>query len=284
MGREIVGLIPAAGEGRRISPIPCSKEIYPIEYRGQDADLPTGPRVACDFLLESIRLAGAAKAFVILRQGKWDIPAYLGDGTRVGVDLGYLMIGPSHGVPWTLDQAFPFVREDLVLFGFPDILFRPEDAFDRVLERLRHSEAEIVLGLFPADKPHKMDMVELDGNGWIESIEIKPTRTKLEYTWLIAAWTPAFTRFLHEQVRGAAAPVVPDELGGERELYIGDIVQAGIEMGMAVDSVCFPEGSYIDIGTPDDLARAVRWGLSPRGRSQEGLPTQVDARNSFLNS
>jgi len=45
---------------------------------------------------------------------------------------------------------------------------------------------------------------------------------------------------------------------GPRELYIGDVIQAAIHNGLRVETVLFPEGIYIDIGTPEDLAKAVR--------------------------
>jgi glucose-1-phosphate thymidylyltransferase len=31
--REIIGLIPAGGVAERLSPLPCSKEIYPIGFK-----------------------------------------------------------------------------------------------------------------------------------------------------------------------------------------------------------------------------------------------------------
>ena len=85
----------------------------------------------------------------MLRDGKWDIPSYFGEGESSVVSLAYVVIADSIGPADTLDRAYPFVKNDTVLFGFPDILFGPDDAFERLLNRLHESEAEIVLGLFP---------------------------------------------------------------------------------------------------------------------------------------
>jgi glucose-1-phosphate thymidylyltransferase len=59
-------------------------------------------------------------------------------------------------------------------FGFPDIIFQPEDAFVQLLARQASTKAGIVLGLFPTDQPQKVDMVDLDDDGRIRLIEIKP--------------------------------------------------------------------------------------------------------------
>ena len=52
--RETIGLIPAGGQGNRISPIPCSKEIYPI---GFDESEEARPKAVCHYLLEKMRFA-----------------------------------------------------------------------------------------------------------------------------------------------------------------------------------------------------------------------------------
>ena len=73
------------------------------------------------------------QAYIVLRPGKWDIPAYFGDGSILNMHLAYLMLGVPFGVPFTLDQAYPFVRYATVAFGFPDILFEPEDGFVQIV-------------------------------------------------------------------------------------------------------------------------------------------------------
>ena len=88
---KIVGLIPAAGIAERISPLPCSKEIFPIGIQTNGRKKPR-PKVVCTYLLEKMSAAGITKAHIILRKGKWDIPAYLGDGSIVNMHLSYLIM------------------------------------------------------------------------------------------------------------------------------------------------------------------------------------------------
>lgn len=236
----------------RLSPLPFSKELFPIGFR-QFQDGPR-PIPVCFYLLERMRLAGIGRVYIVLRNGKWDIPAYLGDGTGWNIHLAYLIMGLPFGAPYTVDQAFPFIQDKIVAFGFSDIIFQPEDAFIRLLGRQKETDADIVLGLFPVDQPKKWDMVKVDGNGRIRRISKRPVRTKLRYTWIISVWTPVFSTFMHEYL------IEIQEAGAQRqqELFMSDVVQQAIEKGLRVEGVLLSNGSCLDIGTPEDLVKAVR--------------------------
>jgi glucose-1-phosphate thymidylyltransferase len=256
MAADVVGLVPAAGHATRLGATPCSKEIFPVSY-ARDAEGHVRPVTASEPLLERFRRAGARQAYIVLRAGKWDIPSYLGDGRRFGVPLGYLMMRYPWGQPFTLDAAYPFVRDATVLLGFPDILLEEEDAYVRLLEQQRTSGADLVLGLFPAAWPEKSDMVEVSDSGEVLDIVIKPEATDLTETWLLAAWSPAFSAFLHEFVARCLRDEVHMHPDG-REYYVGDVMRAAVREGMSIDTVRFAESGYIDIGTPDELFQAVR--------------------------
>ena len=121
-------------------------------FRQVDENGTVRPKVVSHYLLEKMRLAGANKAFIVLRDGKWDIPKYFGAGSMLDMNLAYLMMGLPYGAPYTADQAYPFLKNSLVAFGFPDILFGPDDAYCQLLQRQAAVHADIVLGLFPADR------------------------------------------------------------------------------------------------------------------------------------
>lgn len=245
---DVIGLLPAGGQATRLSPLPLSKELYPIGFR-TDAEGKSKPKVVGHYLLEKMRLAGIDKAFFILRSGKWDIPAYFGDGTLLDMHLAYLTVHVPYGVPYTLDQAYPFVSNAIVALGFPDILFQPENAYMQVLKRLTTNQTDVVLGLFPTQQYWKAGMVEFDAAGRVSQIIEKPQQTNLKYMWAIAVWNPRFTQFLHEYLQSYTPGT---------ELPIGNVIQAGIEAGLHVEAEAFSDGSYLDVGTPEDLARAIR--------------------------
>ncbi len=260
---DVIALIPAAGQGQRVAPLPCSKELYPIGFYWDAVNQTSRPKVVIQYLLERLRLAGISKAFVILRDGKWDTPSYAGDGARWDMHLGYLMVDVSYGSPYSLDQAWPFVQNARIALGFPDTIFSPKDAFVELLKRQEQSGADVVIGLFPSDQPQKMDMVDTDDRGHVRAIIIKPQRTKLRYSWMIAVWTPVFTQFMHDYLANKidllkTANPISDEVRVLKELYVGDVIRAAMASGMRVESETFALGNCIDIGTPKDLERSVR--------------------------
>jgi len=248
---EVIGLIPAGGHGTRIGPLPCSKEIYPI---GFNQTREGRPKAVCHYLLDKMRFAGIKKAYIVLRAGKWDIPAYLSDGKMLGMHLAYLIMDAPFGVPFTIDQAFPFVQEANIAFGFPDIFFEPHDTFVQLLDRLKLNQCDVVLGLFPSDRPHKADMVDIDPDGKIKNIVIKPQQTNLRFTWAVAVWTPVFTQFMHNYVKSHK----PSFIRHERELYIGEVIQAAIDEDLWVEAIHVSKEAFLDIGTPEDLLRTAK--------------------------
>jgi glucose-1-phosphate thymidylyltransferase len=249
----VVGLIPAGGQANRIMPIPCSKELFPIGFFQESVGGDLRPKTACHYVLERMGWAGIQNAYIVIRKGKWDIPAYFGNGSHLNMNIGYLVVDRTPSVPYTLDQAYPFVRGTRVALGFGDILFDSPDAFLRILKRQTATSADVVLGLFPSDKPEKVDMVEVDESGEIKALTIKPQHTKLQYTWGLAVWTSTFSEFLHATV-GVSEPAS----AGKPEMFVGDVIQAAIRKGLYVDSVHVSDHPFIDIGTADDLARAVQ--------------------------
>jgi dTDP-glucose pyrophosphorylase len=43
----------------------------------------------------------------------------------------------------------------------------------------------------------------------------------------------------------------------QRELFVGDVVQAAIDSGMRTEMVLFAEGHYLDVGIPENLVQAI---------------------------
>lgn len=257
---NIVGVVPAAGQGSRIAPLPCSKELYPIGFRPVESGEGMRPKVVSQYLLEKMRMAGIRQAYFILREGKWDIPTYFGDGAIVDMNLGYLMMRLPFGTPYTLDQAYPFVRHSIVAFGFPDILFQGDDAFTKLLDRQAATEADVVLGLFPVERPWTMDMVEVNSKGEIGSLVIKPPDTHLRYGWIIAVWTPVFTEFLHEHLIDLETSIFQNKdksFHNRSEVSVGHVFQAALRKGLRLQSVQFANQGYVDIGTPEGLEQAI---------------------------
>lgn len=132
-----------------------------------------------------------------------------------------------------------------------------------LLARQASSNADVVLGLFPTDRPQKVGMVDFNAEGRVHSVIEKPSQSDWRYCWGVAVWTPVFTHFMHEYLATIEADRWHNDPDNhpkkQRELPLGDVIQAGIDRGLRVEAEVFTDGEYLlDIGTPEDLVRAVR--------------------------
>ena len=108
-----------------------------------------------------------------------------------------------------------------------------------------------------------MDMVDLDTDGRVRGIQIKPVRTKLRLTWIIAVWSSVFTHFMHDYVSHImekTEEIKARNFGLEtNELFLGDVIQEAIHNNLEIDNILFTDGKYLDIGTPEDMIKAVQF-------------------------
>lgn len=253
----MVGIIPAAGGASRISPIPCSKEIFPVGS-GDESGAPS-IKVAASYLLDSFVKAGVQQAYLIMRKGKWDIPQYLGLGMPPDFTLAYLITEPTAGTHYTIDLAYPFVKDKIVLLGFPDVLFKPKHAYFALLAQQKQTGADVVLGLFKTNNPQKGDLVDVGLQKRVKRIVVKPKQTSLTLAWTIAVWTPAFSRYLHEFV--TTEKQEPGLYPKGSECFIGDVMQQAINDGLQIEGVTFEEGKFVDIGTFPELQAVMKRGF-----------------------
>lgn len=255
----IVGVIPAAGRATRIAPLPCSKELVPIGFHREPANMRGRPKVVSEYLLDKMRAAGARRVYFVVRPGKFDIAEYYGDGSRIGLNLAYLMMGDPYGPPFSVAQAAPFVTDALVLFGFPDILVKPDDGLTRLVARLQQTRADLVLGLFRATDDQSIDLVKRDADGRVRSLVTKedaPPRAAGDLGYMLAAWGPAFTAFLIEETTALSREARSGAHGSSPNWPMGVVMAAAIREGLRIDSVLFDDAHFLDIGTPAGLAAA----------------------------
>lgn len=252
---EVIGLIPSAGRATRLAPIPVSKAIYPIGFR-TTADGTFRPKVVSHYLLENMRQASIRKAFFLLRPGKWDIPEYYGSGDWLDMNLGYLVVNRLDGVQHSLNQAYPFVREAIVALGYPDILLQPGDSYTYLLKRLYEGRADIVIGAVPFPVPQKGGMITFDpqNHNRVSLILNQPEQSDERYSWCSAVWKPSFSQFLHDYLAHLDRT---DPEAATQESPVGDMMQIAIHHGLCVEAELFDEGSFLDVGTPSDLAKAI---------------------------
>ncbi len=237
MSEQIVAVLPAAGRATRLA-----GELGP---RGSKEALELDGRPLMAHLLERLAEGGIHRAMVIVRPEKTDLVTAIGDGRRFGVEVEWLKTPPTPSVPHTLAVAFARLGSRTAALAFPDILFQPSDAF-AALRKEPMTEDGLVLGLFPCDRPEKSDMVVLDEGGRPRDFVIKQPDRGLAFTWSIALLGSRTAKRMTENL----------ETGASAELYVGDLLRREIQTGGSPTAVCFEAGRVLDVGTPEDLARA----------------------------
>lgn len=250
--QNFVGLFPAGGLAKRLG-ISSSKEVIPVlnEFGSWQ---PVG-----QFLLESFAAANIETVHIILREEKQDIPSTFGDGHALGLKINYLNLQRFWGTPYTLDQAWPLIKNHNIALGFPDVILKPKNSFRLLKMRLLKSTADIVLGLFPTDRTEKSDMVDFNKEGQVKHLHIKPRQTDLTHTWVIAVWRPRFSQFMNEYLTSQQQKFETDP--NLKEPFVGTVINAALKNSFSVDGVVIPDGQILDIGTLDDLSIATRPGF-----------------------
>ena len=249
---EYVALLPAAGIGSRLPDRLSSKELLRFGDNQKDGS----PVIS--HVLSCMQIAGIDDVIVVLRDSKQDICEYLAGDEWNHISFTFKITPGTSGVPETVALGLDEVPARRIVFGFPDILFEPRDAFVKLIHRLENSEADVVLGLFPTDSPHKMDMVDKDDSGHVINIQIKPNSTKLDLSWILAVWRPSFSAYLHKLVYGNATRLA--EMAANHDgSHLGHVFQLAIADGLRIESESFDNGRSLDIGTPDDLILARTW-------------------------
>ena len=118
---------------------------------------------------------------------------------------------------------------------------------------MKEGDADVVLGLFPADQPQNADGVMMDSNGMIRRVFAKPHDAQQNNVWAAAVWKPIFSQFMHEYLTNLELP-----LSYNIELQIGHVIDIAIEKGLRVAGTHVSEHPPIDVGTPESLAAVMK--------------------------
>jgi len=254
---EVIGIVPAAGKGRRLAPYPLPKELFPIGHQiiEVDGQPQKRPKVVSQYLIEAMAAVGLSRLFIIIGPGKLDIVEYYRYGENYGVPIAYIFQSEAKGMPYALDLVTPWLKgNETVIMGMPDTIFEPRDAFQRLLSAHQAWESDLTLGLFKTDSPQKFGMVGLDNDYNVIEHADKPHTTHLRWLWGIACWGPRFATLMHEVLE---THVLASAERKGREVVFGDIIDFALNAGLRIKGLPFEEGRYTDIGTYEDLRQAM---------------------------
>lgn len=240
MSDDLIGLIPAAGRGVRLG-LPYPKELYPIIRDNHYKPI-------AQFVLSNLTLTGLSHVVFVVNETKHQLIGYFGDGHRFNCNISYVVQEPennreqstSPGLAHALDSAYHLTRGKTVCFGMADTIMQPKDIFVRALH-CAAPEDDVILVLFPTERPEKFGMVRYAADGRVMEIVDKPKKTDLSLMWGCIVWRPAFTEYLHECVHQ----------NGISDFAL--IMNSAIANGMKFNSTQIMDGNYIDLGTYEEI-------------------------------
>lgn len=240
MKEEFIGLIPAAGKGIRLG-LPYPKELYPVIRENRYKPI-------SQFVLDNMTTAGLGHVVFVINETKHQLVGYFGDGSRFGCHISYVVQEQIHrdgestspGLAHALDSAYHLTKGKTVFFGMADTIMLPDDIYSFAIGKASRDD-DVILVLFPTERPHKFGMVRTNHEDRVLEIVDKPSQTDLEEMWGCIIWRPSFTEFLHNSVKQHD---VSD---------FARIMNDAIESGLHFRGVHITDGTYIDLGTYDEI-------------------------------
>lgn len=255
---SVTGLIPAAGRASRLPGLTMSKELLPVPAADGN-----GAEPAIAFSVRFLLDCGIVRHQVIVAPTKHDLCDYLGDGNQFGAKIHITPVANSSSVPESLDAAHDAIAGRTVVLVFPDIMFEPRAEIAALFAGWDAANADALLALVPSVRGDKVDIVTLDDDKRVVNIAPKPGAGISGWTWVAAAWSPTFTDFLHHHLSPSAGL-------RDREIYVGDVLNAACASGMKISGAVFERGWAIDIGTPGDYKAAWQ-------RTGGAIPAEIEA-------
>ena len=231
------GIILAGGMGTRLYPstVVTSKILLPIYDK---------PMVY--YPLATLMSAGIKEIAIITNPlCNDDFIKLLGDGSKFGISITYIIQHVAKGIADSFILAEEFIGKDSVALMLGDNLF-VGDKLDKVLEEsMKLDKGAIVCG-YPVNDPERFGVAEVSEAGHVTSIEEKPKvpKSNLAVTGLY---------FYDNTVVEIAKNLTPSARG---ELEITDVNIEYMKKDELSMVIIDTDVAWIDAGTPDSLMDA----------------------------
>ncbi len=236
---DIVGLVPAAGIGKRLYPFSRAvpKEMYPILGKA-----------VIEHSIENLRVGGVKKIYMIVGFQKGALMDYVGDGSFLGVNVTYLYqmkrMGLGHGIlqgkKW-IDRTF------VTLLG--DSFIEPKEELRELIEYHKKEKPLATVMLFEVDDVSGYGIAKFkkleNGTGKIEKMVEKPSKDQsrnLETNGKFFALCGAYV--FEPKIFDYIEKTPP---GLNNEIQLTDAMILALKNGEEINGFVL-KGRYLDIG------------------------------------
>lgn len=227
------GLVLAGGHGTR---------LRPLTFSGNKHMIPVANQPILFYSLGSLARAGIRDVTVVLGPIVEGIRESVGDGSRFGLNVEYVVQGEPRGLAHAVKCARPSLGDDPFLMHLGDNLL--QSGVEPFLSRFHSETPQAVIGVASVAHPENYGVVELK-DGRIASVQEKPAAPRSHLA-LVGVYL--FDPSIHRVIDSLR----PSQRG---ELEITEAIAHLVEGGKHV-SVLEVTGWWKDTGRPDDLLEA----------------------------
>ena len=226
----------AGGKGTRLSP---------FTYVLPKPLLPLDQRPILDIVLTRLVKEGCARATLAVGHLGHLIETYCGDGERWGVEIDYFHETEPLGTVGALAQIGTLPESAFVVMN-GDVL--SDLSFIDLLEAHRGTGAELTIAAFRRTVRDELGIIEVDGDGRVAEYREKP-----EHEYLVSMGIYVLE------------PSVVELISPGQRMDFPELVQRLLDRGRHVHTHIHSD-YWLDLGRPDDFARANEEFHSLRGR------------------